>query len=45
MFRKPAFFRGADNVDQLFKIGEIMGTAGIVSYVKKYSLKPDQKIR
>lgn len=34
-----------DNVDQLFKIGEIMGTADVIAYVKKFGLKPESKIR
>lgn len=34
-----------DNVDQLFKIGEILGTESIRNYVKKYGLKPDPAIR
>lgn len=45
MFRKSVFFKGMDNVDQLFKIGEIMGTADIIAYVKKFGLKPESKIR
>ena len=34
-----------DNVDQLFKIGEIVGSDSIRTYVKKYGLKPDHQIR
>lgn len=34
-----------DNIDQLFKIGEILGSDSIRAYVKKYGLKPDVMIR
>lgn len=39
------FFKGLDNIDQLFKIGEIVGSDTIRAYVKKYGLKPDHRIR
>jgi hypothetical protein len=34
-----------DNVDQLFKVGEIMGTEDIRKYVKRLGLKPDVRIQ
>ena len=34
-----------DNIDQLFKVGEIVGSDSIRTYVKKYGLKPDHHIR
>ncbi len=45
LFGKGVFFRGEDNTDQLFKIGEILGSNSIREYVKRYGLKPDAKIR
>jgi casein kinase II subunit alpha len=45
IFKKSVFFKGEDNIDQLKKIGEIIGTTDIANYVKKYGLKPDQRLR
>ena len=45
MFRVDVMFKGMDNIDQLFRIGEVMGSAAIEEYVNKYVLKPDARIR
>ena len=45
IFRKSVFFKGMDNIDQLFKIGEILGCSAIRTYVKRNNLKPDITIR
>jgi len=38
--RKIPFFRGADNVDQLYKIADVLGTVPLKKYLIKYGLKP-----
>eukprot|EP00009_Paramoeba_aestuarina_P005800 CAMPEP_0201518400 /NCGR_PEP_ID=MMETSP0161_2-20130828/9260_1 /ASSEMBLY_ACC=CAM_ASM_000251 /TAXON_ID=180227 /ORGANISM="Neoparamoeba aestuarina, Strain SoJaBio B1-5/56/2" /LENGTH=337 /DNA_ID=CAMNT_0047916175 /DNA_START=29 /DNA_END=1042 /DNA_ORIENTATION=+ len=38
IFMKEPFFRGENNVDQLVKITRVMGTNGLVDYMKKYNL-------
>ena len=38
MFQKDPLFKGSDNYDQLIKIARIMGTEGLMDYVKKYRL-------
>ena len=38
-------FKGDDNVDQLRKIAEVLGSEEILRYVQRYKLKPDPKVR
>lgn len=38
MFKRDPFFKGADNVDQLVKIVEVLGTDEFLKYIKKYGL-------
>mmetsp|Transcript_13503 Transcript_13503/g.13233 ORF Transcript_13503/g.13233 Transcript_13503/m.13233 type:complete len:112 (+) Transcript_13503:665-1000(+) len=38
IFRVDPFFKGNDNNDQLIKIVKVMGTDGIIEYLKKYKL-------
>ena len=33
---------GSDNFDQLDKIARVLGTEGLIAYVKKYGAKPEQ---
>lgn len=39
IFKKEPFFRGDSNNDQLVQIAKIMGTDGLMKYVKKYDIK------
>ena len=38
IFKRDPFFYGEDNQDQLIKIAKIMGTDGLLDYLKKYNL-------
>lgn len=39
VFRKEPFFHGRDNNDQLVKIAKVLGTDGLMEYLKKYDIK------
>ena len=39
IFRKEPFFHGRDNNDQLVKIAKVLGTEGLMKYVKQYDIK------
>ncbi|KAK4360629.1 hypothetical protein RND71_019581 [Anisodus tanguticus] len=41
IFRKEPFFYGHDNYDQLVKIGKVLGTDELNSYLNKYRLELD----
>ncbi|PHU25326.1 Casein kinase II subunit alpha-1 [Capsicum chinense] len=41
IFRKEPFFYGHDNYDQLVKIGKVLGTDELNSYLSKYRLELD----
>ena len=45
IFKKPVIFRGDDNVDQLRRIAEVLGTADIEKYISRYKLKPETSVR
>lgn len=45
IFKKAVIFKGDDNVDQLRKIAEILGTSDIEKYIQKYKFRPDAKVR
>lgn len=38
IFKVDPFFKGSDNNDQLVRIAKVMGTEGLVAYLKKYKL-------
>jgi len=40
--QKIPFFRGQDNVDQLYKIADVLGTIDLKKYISKYRLKPSK---
>ena len=40
ILKKGVIFRGDDNVDQLRRIAEVLGTSDIEKYIQKYKLKP-----
>jgi len=40
--QKIPFFRGEDNVDQLYKIADVLGTVDLKKYISKYKLKPSK---
>ena len=44
IFQKEPFFHGRDNNDQLVKIARVLGTEGLVQYIKKYDLRLDPAI-
>lgn len=39
IFQKEPLFRGKDNNDQLVKIAQVLGTDGLMSYLRKYDIK------
>jgi len=40
--QKIPFFRGQDNVDQLYQIASVLGTLDLKRYIAKYKLKPSK---
>lgn len=42
IFKKEPLFRGDSNNDQLVQIAKVLGTEGLMSYVKKYGIKLSQ---
>lgn len=38
IFKKEPFFQGNDNVDQLYKIIKVLGTAGFQKYISRYNI-------
>lgn len=38
LFKTKTFFKGEDNNDQLVKIVNVMGSDGLISYLRKYKL-------
>jgi len=43
VLQKIPFFRGADNIDQLYKLAEVLGTIDLKKYISKYNLKPNKE--
>jgi casein kinase II subunit alpha len=41
VFRKEPFFHGHDNYDQLVKIGKVLGTDDLFTYLTRYDLELD----
>jgi casein kinase II subunit alpha len=37
-------FKGDDNLDQLYKITEVLGAEDVLKYIQRYKLKPDPKV-
>ncbi|KAG1665074.1 hypothetical protein FOA52_012493 [Chlamydomonas sp. UWO 241] len=45
LFKKPVFFRGADEFDQLVKISQVLGTDDLYKYCAKYGVDLDPKLK
>lgn len=45
VFRKEPFFMGQDNSDQLVKITRVLGTDDFYTYINKYSIELDSKLK
>ena len=43
VFKKEPFFHGKDPYDQLVKIVKVLGTEGLINYVRKYNLQIDEE--
>lgn len=43
IFQKEPFFMGSDNYDQLVKITQMLGTAGLDEYISKYGIRLDSE--
>ncbi|ODV92747.1 hypothetical protein CANCADRAFT_92635 [Tortispora caseinolytica NRRL Y-17796] len=43
IFRKDPFFHGSSNTDQLVKIARVLGTDGLVQYLKKYDIELERE--
>lgn len=44
LLRKEPFFRGKDNVDQLCKIVQLLGTHDLLQYLHRYNIVPSTEI-
>ena len=44
LFKIDTFFKGADNEDQLVKIVNVMGTANLMEYMRRYRLNMPKKL-
>jgi len=45
LFKKPVFFRGADEFDQLVKIAQVLGTDDLYAYCTKYGVDLDPRLK
>lgn len=45
LFKKPVFFRGEDEFDQLVKIARVLGTDDLYSYCDKYGVELDPRLQ
>lgn len=45
LFKKPVFFRGEDEFDQLVKIARVLGTDDLFSYCDKYGVELDPRLQ
>mmetsp|Transcript_10038 Transcript_10038/g.13983 ORF Transcript_10038/g.13983 Transcript_10038/m.13983 type:complete len:363 (-) Transcript_10038:212-1300(-) len=43
LFIRHPFFHGRDNTDQLVKIAKVLGSADLITYVRKYNISLDDK--
>ncbi|PNW76047.1 hypothetical protein CHLRE_12g549800v5 [Chlamydomonas reinhardtii] len=44
VFKKPVFFRGEDEFDQLVKVVRVLGTDGLYAYCDKYGVELDPRL-
>lgn len=44
LFKKPVFFRGEDEFDQLAKISQVLGTDDLYAYCDKYGVELDSRL-
>ncbi|KAF5837823.1 kinase-like domain-containing protein [Dunaliella salina] len=44
IFKKPVFFRGEDEFDQLVKIAKVLGSEGLHRYCEKYGIELDPRL-
>lgn len=44
LFKKPVFFRGEDEFDQLVKVVRVLGTDGLYAYCEKYGVDLDPRL-
>ncbi|EFJ42564.1 hypothetical protein VOLCADRAFT_83608 [Volvox carteri f. nagariensis] len=44
VFKKPVFFRGEDEFDQLVKVVRVLGTDGLYTYCSKYGVELDPRL-
>lgn len=44
IFKVETMFKGKDNVDQLGKIVQVLGSADLVAYIKKYNMVVEEAI-
>ena len=44
VFKKPVFFRGEDEFDQLVKVARILGTDDLYAYCEKYGIELDGRL-
>lgn len=44
VFKKPVFFRGEDEFDQLVKVARVLGTDDLYAYCEKYGIELDGRL-
>lgn len=44
VFKKPVFFRGEDEFDQLVKVVRVLGSDGLYAYCEKYGVELDPRL-
>ena len=44
LFKMDTFFKGSDNYDQLVKIVDVMGTANLIEYLRRYRLNLPKQV-